>query len=41
MRLDIASGKFEVFEPFPTPRPNVYQIIADDQNNAYFTVMGP
>jgi virginiamycin B lyase len=40
MRLDIGSGKFEVFEPFPTPRPNVYQIIADDQNNAYFTVMG-
>jgi hypothetical protein len=23
LRLDIASGKFEVFEPFPVPRPNI------------------
>jgi virginiamycin B lyase len=40
LRLDIASGKFETFEPFPAPRPNIYQIAADAQNNLYFTVLG-
>jgi streptogramin lyase len=40
LRLDIATGKFETFEPFPQPRPNIYEITADAQNNAYFTVMG-
>ena len=40
LRLDIASGKFDVFEPFKLPRPNIYQIASDDHNNAYFTVMG-
>lgn len=40
LRLDLASGKFEQFEPFKIPRPNVYDVIADQQNNAYFLVMG-
>ena len=40
MRLDLASGKFEVFEPFPLPRPNIYQVISDAQNNLYLDVMG-
>jgi virginiamycin B lyase len=40
LRLDIATGKFETFEPFPKPRPNIYQIASDTQNNLYFTVMG-
>jgi len=40
MRLDLASDKFEVFEPFPVPRPNIYQVISDAQNNLYLDVMG-
>jgi virginiamycin B lyase len=40
LRLDVASGKFEVFEPFPRPRPNIYEVTSDAQNNCYFTVMG-
>jgi virginiamycin B lyase len=40
LRLDIASGKWEVFEPFPIPRPNIYDVIADARNNGYFTVFG-
>jgi len=40
LRLNIASGKFEVFEPFPVPRPNIYEVTSDAQNNAYFTVLG-
>jgi virginiamycin B lyase len=40
LRLDTASGKFEAFEPFPRPRPLIYQVLSDSQNNAYFTVMG-
>jgi len=38
-RLDVATGKFgEVFQPFPEPSPNIYDVISDSQNNAYFTV---
>ena len=40
LRLDVASGKWEVFEPFSIPRPNVYDVIPDAQNNGYFTVFG-
>jgi streptogramin lyase len=40
LRLDTVSGKFEVFEPFPVPRPNVYQITSDAHNNGYFAVFG-
>jgi streptogramin lyase len=40
LRLDPASGKFEVYEPFTIPRPNIYDVISDAQNNVYFTVFG-
>jgi streptogramin lyase len=40
LRLDPASGKFEVFEPFKIPRPNIYDVIPDSQNNGYFLVFG-
>jgi len=38
-RLDLASGKFETFEPFRgSPKVhNIYDVIPDSQNNAYFT----
>jgi virginiamycin B lyase len=39
-RLDIASGKYEVFQPFPIPSPNIYDISSDAENNLYFTVFG-
>ena len=40
LRLDTATGKFEVFEAFPVPRPNTYQMASDSQNNGWFTVFG-
>jgi len=40
LRLDIPTGSFEKFEPYPIPRPNVYDVIPDSQNNGYFLVMG-
>jgi streptogramin lyase len=40
LRLDVKNGKFEVFEPYPIPRPNIYDVISDPQNNVYFTVFG-
>src|SRR5258706_328506 len=40
LRLDVKSRKFEVFEPYPIPRPNIYDVISDTQNNVYFTVFG-
>ena len=40
LRLDERSGKYEVFEPFKIPRPNIYDVISDPQNNVYFTVFG-
>jgi streptogramin lyase len=40
-RLDLASGKIETWEPFksaPKGQPhNIYDVIPDSQNNAYFT----
>ena len=39
-RMDVATGKYEVFQPFPVPSPNLYDISADPQNNVYFTVFG-
>ena len=39
-RLDLTTGKFEVFRPFREPSPNIYDVISDSQNNAYFTVFG-
>src|SRR5437879_13701282 len=35
LRLDVKSGKYEVFEPFKIPRPNIYDVISDPQNNVY------
>jgi streptogramin lyase len=40
LRLDVKSGKFDVFEPFKIPRPNIYDVISDVRNNVYFTVYG-
>jgi streptogramin lyase len=40
LRLDIASGRFDVFEPYKIPRPNVYDVIPDSRNNGYFLVLG-
>src|SRR5215813_7490923 len=40
LRLDERSGKYEVFEPFKIPRPNIYDVVSDAQNNVYFTVFG-
>lgn len=40
LRLDVASGKFDVFEPYKIPRPNVYDVIPDSRNNGYFLVLG-
>jgi virginiamycin B lyase len=40
MRLDLKTGKWETFEVFPKPRPNIYEITSDSQNNAWFNVMG-
>jgi streptogramin lyase len=39
-RLDVKSGAFEVFEPYKIPRPNVYDVIPDSNNNGFFLVMG-
>jgi streptogramin lyase len=39
-RLDIATGKWEVFELFPVPRTNTYQIFSDAQNNLWVNNMG-
>jgi streptogramin lyase/alpha-beta hydrolase superfamily lysophospholipase len=40
LRLDLASGKFDVFEPYKIPRPNVYDVIPDSRNNGHFLVLG-
>jgi virginiamycin B lyase len=40
LRLDVKTGKFEVFAPYAIPRPNIYDVISDSQNNAYFTGFG-
>jgi virginiamycin B lyase len=40
LRLDVASGAFEVFEPYKIPRPNVYDVVPDARNNGYFLTMG-
>jgi streptogramin lyase len=40
LRLDLKTGKWEAFEVFPAPRPTIYQVTSDAQNNAWFNVMG-
>ena len=40
-RLDLKTKGVEVFAPYPNiPRPNLYDVISDAQNNAYFTIFG-
>jgi len=40
-RLDPKTKGIEVFAPYPNiPRPNLYDVISDAQNNAYFTIFG-
>jgi len=40
-RLDPKTKAVEVFAPYPDiPRPNLYDVISDAQNNAYFTIFG-
>jgi streptogramin lyase len=40
-RLDPKTKGVEVFAPYPKiPRPNLYDVISDAQNNAYFTIFG-
>jgi streptogramin lyase len=40
-RLDPKTKGVEVFAPYPKiPRPNLYDVISDTQNNAYFTIFG-
>ena len=40
LRLDVRSGKIEAFEPYKIPRPNVYDVIPDAQNNGYVLPLG-
>ncbi|MBZ5643408.1 MAG: carboxypeptidase regulatory-like domain-containing protein [Acidobacteriia bacterium] len=39
-QMDLASGKFQLYKPYPDPSPNIYDVISDAQNNAYFTTFG-
>jgi streptogramin lyase len=38
-RLDTVTGKWDVFETSKSPRPGVYDVISDAQNNLYFYVI--
>ena len=40
LRLDVKSGNIEVFAPFDIPRPNVYDVIPDKQNNGWYLPLG-
>src|SRR5207244_8471121 len=40
LRLDLASGKFEVFEPYKIPRPNVYDAFRASKTNGNFPFLG-
>ena len=40
LRLDVKSGNIEVFSPFDIPRPNVYDVIPDKQNNGWYLPLG-
>lgn len=39
-RMDVATGEIEVFQPFPIPSPNIYDLATDPENNVFFTVFG-
>jgi streptogramin lyase len=40
LRLDVKSGNIEMFSPFDIPRPNVYDVIPDKQNNGWYLPLG-
>ena len=40
LRLDVKTGQFDVFAPFEIPRPNVYDVIPDKQNNGWYLPLG-
>lgn len=40
LRLDVKSGNVEMFSPFDIPRPNVYDVIPDKQNNGWYLPLG-
>jgi streptogramin lyase len=40
LRLDTRSGTFDMFEPYKLPRPNVYDVIPDSENNGYVLPLG-
>jgi virginiamycin B lyase len=40
LRLDVKTGGFEVFAPYPIPRPNVYDVIPDKENNGWYLPLG-
>ena len=40
LRLDVKSGNIEMFSPFEIPRPNVYDVIPDQQNNGWYLPLG-
>jgi virginiamycin B lyase len=40
LRLDVKSGNIEVFSPFEIPRPNVYDVIPDKDNNGWYLPLG-
>ena len=40
LRLDVKTGAFEVFAPYPIPRPNVYDIVPDKDNNGWYLPLG-
>ncbi len=41
LRLDTATGKWETFEPFPQPRPNIYEVTVRRAKRRHFHRDGP
>jgi streptogramin lyase len=39
-RLELATETWETFQPFPDDPVNIYDVLADSQNNAYFLAFG-
>jgi len=39
-QFDLATATFKVYQPFPEPSPNIYDVISDSRNNGFFTVFG-
>jgi virginiamycin B lyase len=40
LRVDTNTGKWDMFEPFKIPRPNVYDIVPDKMNNGWYLPLG-